>query len=246
MEVFPKEVINKLKYYVYLYSDPRDDKIFYVGKGKNNRVFQHLKDKSEKEKVIKIQELIDIRLKPKIEILVHGISDEYTAKKIEASIIDLLEKDKLTNINNGYESSEFGRMNIEQVLSLYSSKKVKISDNHKIILIRINKTFRYSLSPIELYDITRSSWKIDPKKHQPEYAFAVYNSLVQEVYKITTWLPDSSTFNTKNNDSNEKRPERYEFVGIIADKEIREKYRFKNIDSYFKKGNQNPIMYVNC
>ena len=45
MEVFPKEVIDKLKYYVYLYSDPRDDKIFYVGKGKNNRVFQHLKDK---------------------------------------------------------------------------------------------------------------------------------------------------------------------------------------------------------
>ena len=99
METFSKEVIEKLKYYVYLYSDPRDNKIFYIGKGKNNRVFQHLNDKSEKEKAMKIQELISIGLKPKIEILVHGISDEYTAKKIEASIIDLLEKEIISIVS---------------------------------------------------------------------------------------------------------------------------------------------------
>lgn len=246
MDKLPKEVLEKLKYYVYLYSDPRDNKIFYVGKGKNNRVFHHLNEQSEKEKVKRIQEISNAGLTPKIEILVHGIDDEYTAKKIEASIIDLVEKDNLTNIQSGYESSEFGRMNIEQILSLYSARQIKISTNHKVILIRINKSFRYSLTPIELYDITRSSWKIDPNKHKPDYAFSVYNSLVQEVYKISAWLPDNSTLNTLQKTMFGQRPDRYEFVGVIAEEEIRNKYRFRNVGFYFKQGNQNPVMYVNC
>lgn len=41
---FSKETINALKYYVYVYSDPDTNKPFYVGKGKENRVFNHLND----------------------------------------------------------------------------------------------------------------------------------------------------------------------------------------------------------
>ena len=41
---FSEEVINKLKYYVYTYSDPESNEIFYVGKGKRNRIFDHLTD----------------------------------------------------------------------------------------------------------------------------------------------------------------------------------------------------------
>ena len=43
MNQFPKNVIENLKNYVYIYSDPITEKIFYVGKGKGNRVFDHLK-----------------------------------------------------------------------------------------------------------------------------------------------------------------------------------------------------------
>ena len=31
-----------LGFYVYLYTDPRNEKPFYVGKGKGNRAFSHL------------------------------------------------------------------------------------------------------------------------------------------------------------------------------------------------------------
>ena len=43
MQRFTPKVIERLKYYVYVYIDPRNDRPFYIGKGKGNRVFAHLK-----------------------------------------------------------------------------------------------------------------------------------------------------------------------------------------------------------
>ncbi len=41
-EQFSQKTQEELKYYVYTLIDPRDNKIFYVGKGKGNRVFYHI------------------------------------------------------------------------------------------------------------------------------------------------------------------------------------------------------------
>ena len=41
MNGFSDKVKQKLGYYVYALADPRDNKIFYIGKGINNRIFQH-------------------------------------------------------------------------------------------------------------------------------------------------------------------------------------------------------------
>jgi hypothetical protein len=42
MNTFSSKTIESLRYYVYALVDPRDNKIFYVGKGIGNRVFAHL------------------------------------------------------------------------------------------------------------------------------------------------------------------------------------------------------------
>ncbi|MDH7791999.1 LEM-3-like GIY-YIG domain-containing protein [Ochrobactrum sp. AN78] len=41
---FSDAVKNELQAYVYRLIDPRDGKTFYVGKGRGDRVFQHVKE----------------------------------------------------------------------------------------------------------------------------------------------------------------------------------------------------------
>ena len=70
---FSSKTIRELGSYVYIYSDPDTHKPFYVGKGKGNRVFDHLKDTKESEKVKYLKRLSDDGKEPIIEILVHGM-----------------------------------------------------------------------------------------------------------------------------------------------------------------------------
>lgn len=239
---FSKEVINKLKYYVYMYSDPETDEIFYVGKGIGNRVFSHLIDPDDTEKGKYIKRILDRGQEPKIEILTHGLEDERTALKVEAAIIDLIGKEKLTNRVRGWQSGVFGRVEVNQLVSHYDREKVTIDE--PAVLIRINNFFRYDLTDIELYDTTRGVWRIGNKREKVKYAFAVYDGIVHEVYRVMAWFPAGSTLNTRGNHENEKE-RRWEFVGRIAEETVREKYLRKSVEHYFKSGAQNPIRYVN-
>ncbi len=45
------KVSEKLGYYVYLYVDPRDESIFYVGKGSSSRCLTPLKEGGETERL---------------------------------------------------------------------------------------------------------------------------------------------------------------------------------------------------
>ena len=238
--MFTSDIIRKIKYYVYLLSDPISGEIFYVGKGKGNRVFSHLKDNSDNQKSRKIQDLKSKGLEPKIEFLVHGVDDEITIKKIEASIIDLIGKNKLTNIVGGYESSDFGRMDLAQIRGKYSSQKAEIKEN--VMLIKLSKTFRYNMDPRDLYDNTRGVWKVsEHRRKEVDYAFAVYDGIIQETYKILQWFEAWSTFNNREDftSQREKNVKRWEFVGNVSD-EMRKKYLYKSVEHK----EQNPIKYT--
>jgi hypothetical protein len=226
---------------VYLYIDPRNNEIFYVGKGNGNRAFVHLKEQSETSKVQRIRDIEADGKEPKIEILVHGIDDE-TAKKVEASVIDLLGINTLTNLQRGYESREYGRMSIEQIIATYSAEKASIVEPS--ILININRSFRYGMQAIELYDATRSAWVVGDRKDSAKYALAVYQGIVQETYEIMGWYRANSTLNTRRAEQIEINEDRWEFVGRIAADNIRKKYRYKEVIEYI--GGQNPIRYLNC
>lgn len=247
---FSSPVIKELQYYVYIYSHPITEEIFYVGKGKGNRIFQHLTEKSDSKKVRYLDDLRTQKLKPKLEILVHGLEDEKTALRVESSIIDLLGIKNLTNKQIGYKSVTFGRMSLKQVNALYDKQPIDIDD--PVIMIRINQAFRYSMSEIELYDYTRGQWVLNPDnaKHA-KYAFSVYEGVVQEVYQIHDWYKAGTTFSVRQGNQNIERgayegiEKRYEFIGNIAPENIREKYRFKSVGNYFVRGNANPIKYIN-
>lgn len=243
MDKFPKIVSTELKYYVYIYSNPITDEIFYVGKGKGDRVFSHLSEESESEKVKYLSDLKLNNLKPKIEILIHGIEDEATALRVEAAIIDLIGINKLTNLQSGWRSASFGRMTLKQIISTYSKQEVEVIEPS--IFIRINQKFRYSMTEIELYDFTRGQWKINTERaNKAKYAFAIYEGIIQEVYTVLFWLEAGKTLNTRND--TDAANDRFEFIGNIAEPEIRNQYKYKSVEHYFRKGNANPIMYINC
>ena len=75
-----------------------------------------------------------------------------------------------------------------------------------------------------------------------KYAFAVYEGIIQEVYLILAWFKGGTTFNTR---SNPPMPGRYEFVGWMAEAEIRSKYQYMSIEHLFSNGAQNPVKYFN-
>jgi hypothetical protein len=240
---FPKSVADKLRYYVYLYIDSETNEVFYVGKGKGNRCFTHLDAKSDSPLKQTLSEMKQRGVRPRIELLAHELEDEAAALAVEAAVIDLLGVPALANRVHGQHSNHQGRMTIEEVMAIHQRKPAKISE--PAILIRINRLYRYGISPGELYDATRGTWVVGERRQQAEYAVAVYQNIVREVYRIAQWLRAGSTFrgNYPEGDADAKR---WEFVGTRAGAEIREKYVGRAVDNYFAKYSRNPVQYVNC
>ena len=238
----PPAVARKLGNYVYLYSNPLDDSIFYVGKGRGNRALAHLNANERKEISKKIEEIRAAGREPDIEILAHGLPNTEAAHRVEAAAIDLLGLDNLVNAVRGH-GVRFGRMPIGEVVAHYTRRKAKIRE--PTILIRINLLYRYGMSPVELYDATRSAWKVGSRADQAELAMAVFDGVVREVYQISEWLEAGTTFNTRKDGRGIGRPGRWEFVGILADDHIRKRYVNRYVGHLFSQGAQNPISYVN-
>ena len=236
---FSDTIIEELKYYVYIYIDPRNDEIFYIGKGKRNRCFDHLSEKSDSEKVKRIELIRSDNQEPIIEMLIHGVTDD-VAKKVEATVIDIIDIKKLTNKSKGHSSSKIGRMSLEKIVSIYSPEKAKITE--RALLIKLSQSFTYSMTENELYDATRQFWRIGENRENVEYVFAVFDGIIQEIYKIISWHIAGTTFSSRQATQKEKG-ERWEFIGQIADIEMQKKYRYKDVSDITNK--QTPFYYLN-
>lgn len=245
---FTSNIIQELKYYVYIYSDPDTGVPFYIGKGKRNRCFSHLFQEGESEKLNKLRELREQGKLPKIEILVYGV-DEETALKVEAAAIDLIGIENLTNVQKGHHAATYGRIDVDELCRRFNREELQREDvTEKVILIRVNR-YHYGMTEFELYDQTRRSWKVNPERaRQVEYAFAVYGSLILEVYKVAAWFPAHTTYCSIPVSEDIKKHDiegnRMEFVGQVAEQAIREKYVGKSVTAFYKKGEQNPIKYI--
>jgi uncharacterized protein len=234
--VFSQLVIEQLGYYVYFLKDSRSGEVFYVGKGKENRVFDHLncslEQDIESDKLLRIRDINDSGGNVIHYILRHGLT-ESSAFEIEASLIDFIGMENLSNFQSGHYSRGYGLMTSEEVSALYET--ASLATSLPILLININKLFRRDMTNEHLYHATRESWVVGSRRYKAKYAVATYRGLTREVYEIQEWYPVHT--NSKV---------RWGFNGQIASEDIRSELRYKSIENYFRKGAANPVRYVNC
>ena len=236
LTMFSQSVIEKLKYYVYLLQDPRDNYVFYVGKGVGNRVFQHqagnLIDAEASDKISKINEIKTQGHSVKHQIIRHGLSEE-VAFEIEASLIDFIGMKNLLNLQSGHYSSDFGIKSSDEIIALYEAEP--LTTELPVLLININRGYRRDMTVNDIYQATRMSWVLGKRKDNAKYAVTTYRGLTREVFTICDWFVNEVEGKL-----------RWGFNGQVAPKAIRDNLIHKDISTLFLRGAANPVRYINC
>ncbi len=194
---FSEKALDSLNgFYVYALIDPRNEKVFYIGKGTGNRVFSHELEsgksrESEKKKIQLIREIENSGHSVKKLIVNWGLS-ENEAFVAEATLINLLNRMpdiRLTNEVSGHHVHE--SLTTEEFELQYGAVPLEKEDiKHSILVIKINKLYRRGMSEAELYDAVRGFWAASLKSieaRKVKYVFGVYNGLIVGVYKPDVW-----------------------------------------------------------
>ena len=198
---FSNETCKHLNHYVYALADPQNRHVFYIGKGKDNRVFDHVEsalktksiDNEDSLKVAKIKEIVKKR-KQKVShyILRHGLS-EVMAEELEAILIDLLLLDNLgfkniiLNINRGKRSNERGAMSVEEIEEKFA-EPIKINPDDNILCLNIARSYNPA---VPVYEAAKEAWNLNKTRRQKvTHILAISNGIVRGVFKWHKWVPE--------------------------------------------------------
>jgi len=188
-------------YYVYCLVDPRTKNVFYVGKGRGNRVFAHEKYSEKADwfslKLDKIREIKKAGFEVKPYIIRHHLSED-DALRLESVLIDLFNyleigKDKkvlLTNIISGHKenTSEESIMSVEEINKFYCEDLILDDCKEKVMFVNIGKTSKdldNVDNPNELWGVTKGNW-IDRtgKMQKVDYVAGVSKNIVRCIFKL--------------------------------------------------------------
>lgn len=248
--MFDEKTCQALKWYVYLLVNPETSQPFYVGKGENNRVFQHVenvregKSRSEPKNEM-IKSILD-RGEEVIHYIVRHGMDEKTALSVEASLIDafnLFDATKLTNLVNGHDV-EHGLMSDVEISNKYSATCIPPLRSDSIV-ININKLYHRGISEDGIYEATRHWWPIrQDKVNTIRYFLSEYQGLIVGVFEVdeengVEFEDVDYTPGTEAAKSGKKR-RRYGFRGHVAPNDVQELYYGKCLPI---KAKRFPLLY---
>lgn len=196
-------ITDKANYYVYALLDPANNEIFYIGKGKNQRVVDHIKEalncyQKMTNPSAKVQRILSIlqnqQTLPKFIFLRTGLTEQ-AAYELEGMMIDFLLKYKwfnflkiadLTNIQNGHHNDVNGIKDMDDLRRILLAEDAVINKTDKILAISINNS--YFLANKNVYDAVRSSWSVDVRRaNRADYVVAVYQGVIIGVFENVKW-----------------------------------------------------------
>lgn len=237
--MFSQKVQEELGYYVYCLVDPRDRKIFYVGKGVGNRVFAHAGDALEYEEVStdkldKIREIIACGYEVEHYIIRHRLTEE-DAFTVESVLIDFLTYQEfntdslLTNIVAGHHQWDEGIKTADEIKQMYDCEPLQLQKGHKLLMVSLNRTYIQKTPEgmkvrSDLYEITRGHWRVSKANaDQVDYVLGVYRGVVRCVIKPTSKWKQSR---------GKSKTTRYYVEGVTDDEKGNELYLNKDVTAY--------------
>jgi uncharacterized protein len=204
---FDSDIAKALGEYVYVLRDPRDRKVFYVGKGNGDRLFQHFKEAdeaklSQRPWAAKLRRIVEIWeadedvdwfiVRRNLGALVG--SNPLTAFDVEGAIIDVLEISQnglALNDIAGKGSKSSGILTSNDIFAL-AAKDVGPSYMYELVFVfPIQNALAQGRS---VYDATRGWWSVsqDLQSRQKALAVGIANGLSKEVYSVDCWRPASA------------------------------------------------------
>jgi len=242
MPMFDSITSEKLKFYVYALINPLTKGVFYIGKGKDNRVFEHKKevienpDQIDSSKKKEIESILNQNHEIEYLILRHGLT-ENEALLVESVLIDYHNyfNSNLSNEVAGHNAGFYGIKTSDDLARQYNAPPLK-KLHHKVIIININKRYADTKSNLSIYEATKQAWVIsEARTKKLQYALAEFQGVIIGVYRIHRWYRVKTYNNIRNN--------RWGFDGEEAAEAVQKLYKNKSIAHVKKKGAANPIRY---
>lgn len=235
IEEFSQITKENIGYYVYCLIDPRNEEIFYIGKGCGSRVFAHQQEEGNNPKNIRIQEIQNAGRDIEKYIIRYGLTEE-EAFHLEAALIDIFSARiwsgrQLLNIMGGHHCLDHGMKSVAEVEAYFCVESINKSEiHHNVLVININRTYA---KLDNIYESTRKSWVLSENKlKEIELVFSEYKGIFRKVFQPVSWQPTI--------DENGRK--RWMFEGIDVSDQYPQYINKKN--GLKKQGQANPVQMI--
>lgn len=193
----PHEVAAVLGWYVYALRDPRSGRVFYVGKGRGERIAAHRREaganpQAENAKLQTLREIEADGQAADLLFLRTDIPNSEIAYTVEQAVIDafLADGHPLTNLVRGHDSDTFGLASLDAMVARHRAIPCPPIDA-PLIMVKMQRWWRPDSTAADIYRYTRGNWKIGPgvRAQSPLFCLGVAYGVVRGAYRVESWHP---------------------------------------------------------
>jgi hypothetical protein len=217
-DILQKEKLGK---YIYALRDPRDRKVFYIGQGTNDRLFDHFNEaefdaktsepfNDMSSKVIRILDIWKNNEDVQWIILSHNLpTNNDVADYVESAIVDSLSESQNGEPLNKFSPPKSSRLLPEDLKALGAEFVNPTTAYDNIFIFPIQNALTKGVSP---YNATRTTWAVSSycQTLNPAYAVGLKNSISKGSFKISSWAGVIGTVKHEFNSPGHPNPLEYQ------------------------------------